>query len=79
MRDPSGDLAAAQTGGVSFSQCLPDLLDVPQRDESPAFARSLDDLGLGVKALGEVLVAAAIATGTHLRVALVLQHAVKTL
>lgn len=55
------------------------LLDVPQRDQAPALAGRLDDLGLGVETLGEVLVTAALAAGTHLRVALILQHAVQTL
>lgn len=55
------------------------LLDVPQGNEPPAFPRGLDDLGVRVEALGEVLVAAALPAGTYLRVALVLQHAVQTL
>ena len=55
------------------------LLDVPQRDQAPALPGRLDDLGLGVEAFGEVLVTAAHPAGTHLRVALVLQHAVQTL
>lgn len=57
----------------------PHLLDVPQRDQAPALARRLDDLGLWVETFGEVLVTAALPAGTHLRVALVLQHAVQTL
>lgn len=57
----------------------PHLLDVPERHQAPAFAGRLDDLGLWVETLGEVLVAAALAAGTHLRVALVLQHAIQTL
>lgn len=55
------------------------LLDVPQGNEPPAFSRGLDDLGVWVEPLGEVLVAAALPAGTYLRVALVLQHAVQTL
>lgn len=55
------------------------LLDVPQGDQAPAFSGSLDDLGLWVKAFGEVLVTAALPAGTHLRVALVLKHTVQTL
>lgn len=57
----------------------PHLLDVPQIDQAPALAGRLDDLGVGVETLGEVLVTAALPAGTHLRVALVLQHAVQTL
>lgn len=55
------------------------LLDVSQGDQPPAFPGGLDDLGVWVEPLGEVLVAAALAAGTHLRVALVLQHAVQAL
>lgn len=55
------------------------LLDFPQRDQAPAFARRFDDLCLWVEAFGEVLVTAALPAGTHLRVALVLQHSVQTL
>lgn len=56
-----------------------DLLDVSQSDEAPALAGRFDDLGIRVEALGEVLIAAALAAGTHLRVTLVLQHSVQTL
>lgn len=57
----------------------PHLLDVSQGHQAPAFARRLDDLGFRVEPLGEVLVAAELPAGTHLGVALVLQHAVQTL
>lgn len=57
----------------------PHLLDVSQGHQPPAFAGRLDDLGFRVEALGEVLVAAELPAGTHLRVALVLQHSVQTL
>lgn len=57
----------------------PHLLDVPERHQAPPFAGRLDDLGLWVETFGEVLVTAALPAGTHLRVALVLKHAVQTL
>lgn len=55
------------------------LLDVAQADQAPTFAGGLDNLGLWIQTFGEVLVTAALPTGTHLRVALVLQHAVQAL
>lgn len=54
-------------------------LNVPQRNQSPAFACGADDLGLGVEAFGEVLVLASLSSRTHLRMALVQQHSVQTL
>lgn len=79
LHDPFDPLVAGGLSSCWVCCFLSDLLDVPQCDQPPAFARSLDDLGVGVAALGEVLVAAAIAAGAHLRVALILQHAVQTL
>ncbi len=54
-------------------------LNVSQWHQAPAFACSADDLGLGVETFGEVLVLAAVCSRTHLRMALVQQHAVQTL
>lgn len=55
------------------------LSDVPLGHQAPTFAICLDDLGLGVLALGETLVLAVFACRTHLRVALKHQHPVQTL
>lgn len=65
--------------GRSHKNASPHLFDVPQRHQAPALAGGLDDLGVWVETLGEVLVAAALPAGTHLGVTLVLQHAVETL
>lgn len=55
------------------------LLDVSERNKTPALASCANDLGFWVKALGEVLVHAAVSSWTHLRVTLVQQHAIQTL
>lgn len=62
-----------------MTRCFLYLLDVSEVDQTPALARGLDDLGVGVEAFGKVLVAAALPARTHLGVALVLQHAVQAL
>lgn len=51
--------------------CGSHLLDVSERNETPALASCANDLGLRVEALGEVLVHAAVSSRTHLRVTLV--------
>lgn len=55
----------------------PYLFNIPLGDQAPAFALGPDGLGLGVLALGEALVLAALPGRAHLRVALVHQHAVQ--
>lgn len=55
----------------------PYLFNVPLGDQAPAFALGPDGLGLGVLALGEALVLAALPGRAHLRVAFVHQHPVQ--
>lgn len=62
-----------------FTHTHTHLLDVFQGEEAPALASRTDDLGVGVLALGEVLVVAALTGWAHLRVALVQEHAVQAL
>lgn len=55
------------------------LLDVSERNKTPALASCTNYLSLRIEALCEILVHAAVSSRTHLRVTLIQQHAIQTL
>lgn len=71
--------AASQVTASALGENNSYLFNVPLGHQAPAFAISFDDLGLGVLALGEALVLAALSCRTHLGVALVHQHPIEAL